>query len=464
MPSDNFEKKLRARFEGATLDPTPQVWERVQAEIRPGHTRHEAGWWSFTDIFLGILLTALFWLPLTKSQDKTAMPNEEAARIQLPALPDQKGSQLLYDTPSMADPSFSTQQKLLTGDPDITQKRTTIPAKPEPITSQNPPSAKSNKKIDIQPSGIPLGQTDNPVPQSTSQSLSGNPGLSAKGSFPAEKPEQALARELIVKQVATQTPAYGFLEAGKPQAMYVKPVNPGRTAGRWSVGLEYRNASMNYGPVFRLGSHLDYSLSHNNTSAGDTVVTRSPAQSQSVRFRASYSLSSRLQLYTGIGLQKIRDTRFLFPSSSSITTLPPDVIASTASITRNTRYTNLEVPVGLSLSLPFNRFSMRFSGGLTLLQNIRESISLKEEAFAFQGILTSFEAFARPPETALTPANFTVDLGAVLTYRISAGWEVYAGPEFRQHLRPLYRSEGYPVDKPHGGGLILGLQYRFKSR
>ncbi len=443
MPSDNFEKSLRQRFQGVEVPPRPEVWDSIHLNLAKPKWHQKRGFWTLIAIGLLMLSFSAFWwinssptTPLTQELDSIAQldPTKNFPQGISDDRKENNKSIRSLDTEN----TFEEKPSVLEG----TEMDKIAPNGGKDSQFSLKPS-RQMALSSLKKSALELPTTSNSLENSPTPL--GQANLSTTYlPIPFLEPVdlEGYSHEMVLEG---STPLLGMDQlAGSPLpgpskwaiSFYVRPELPWYTSA--SISLEQdppRTAEVDFPPDVAVSEPEFGELVVGQDRPSLVFYEINYARSGlSTGLTLGYYMNPQLSIHTGVGIFASGKHR-LSPVSG---TRPDSANFSTNnSPTSDFSMQNfqLEVPILAQYTFASDRSSWLIQGGVSL------NTSLNKLEFNFDNNESGFRSLgANPPPLIQKSSHLHAELGIMYRFHLNSKLNLYLGPSQTYGLSPVYQT------------------------
>ncbi|MDX2249429.1 MAG: outer membrane beta-barrel protein [Bacteroidia bacterium] len=440
MSSEQFERKLSARFAEAQVSPRPEVWQNIEKQLAGSKPRRGGFFWWFGD---GVFAATLLWALLLPGADKGAGFTFVETACE-PAL--EKEITLAAPTSLITQPaveSFSLQPSPR----EITQAL-------EPQTVQLPPQSPE-----------PIA-TRIIVPSVEESKISGEIKINELPSL----------HYLLLPEVKNADVSSASLPGLKIKrwAFYTK-ISPEWAFDMTPPALALVSSDQSSQKSFDYSSvESSFLSSGNQSSPGEILSVRFPRAQLHVSAGAEYFLSPKLSVQAGLGYSVSEYGIF---QRGSLNSSVADQLANNPSgqlvITRSSfdfqpdeifRIEQIELPVGVNYYLRRGRSSLVLSAGISFNRLVsRRTSSFEGNAADITQNFGRNTLFTLPtPDSELLvyrKYHVYASGGAVYQYQLRPGLAFFTGPQVKYQLSDVFAGSAAVDQLPYRLGWQVGFKF-----
>ena len=441
MPSEQFERKLRARMEQARVQPRPELWDAIAQQVAEQTPSRKGGFWLWIDGVLGVLLVLAFLIPVRFGTIEQALPSAELlaqseTSAEAPAV-SSLSPQPNQQTFSQADQptSFTTAPVSLAGSAAKSlNQEPSLPATSSLVGTSQRPSGLGDSRSTPVSSLSSISELTEEEKRVSSLNISHPPSLTRSSHSFSQLPSTN-----ILLASAFDRPV---LPAGSLASKEIAPLR------RWTWKLaamgQFAPGTTGLNPFAQsdgpdLLTNYRRGLGGNQQIIEDIYAVSFPRTGFTGRIGLAYQLTSRISIESGVGLSHIGQGQY------KVGILGAERPVGPTSPEQNIVYedpysfaqTQIELPLLLNFALHRGENSWIFSPGIAFNHQLQWKVRQ-----------TSTEVLLNEERSILNPAGTLVlgqrkwypHLQGKLLYQraLTPGTALFAGPVFQYQLGGSY--------------------------
>lgn len=305
MPSDQFEKKLRQRLEGAEMLPSPDLWAAIAEQVAPPPSKRRGAFWWWLDGTALLLIAALWLWPASPLAEVEAIAlGTGGSQVQNLSLPEATPEAVLAPELSRQTPpvkEVSTQHPLEAsvanaGTSEASQLVPPTLVQPAAVPQTNPPKSSVNRLAFPNPphSNSLESSLEQPLPSAQERGLAVASAIGQIDRWEA-RPNQlstAWSREIPAHQ--PMDPADWRVSPWKLRLRLTAGMSPTANGWVWNSQVHSPDIRANY----------SRSLGVNQVAEEEIHLFRLPNRKLGLQASIEYQFSPRLSLESGVQLMQ----------------------------------------------------------------------------------------------------------------------------------------------------------------
>ena len=446
MPSDNFEKSLRQRFQGVEIPPRPEVWEGIQLNMASPKGNQRKWWLSLVALGFLLLSFSTYWLftnspkqeldPLIQSDSKNRLPSEN---IENEKLTDEGHTPPTDEKYAIKEPKSEWAEPQLVkplqnkGEKPFEKVEFSIEASTQKIHSSLEDS------VNIPAQAHSFESIGNTLPYNEEAYIS-----SSFLPIPLMKPVEmeGFSHEMVL---AGTPPTIGMDQlAGSPLpgpskwaiSFYVRPELPWYTSTSISIEQDPpRTAEVDFPPDVAVSEPEFGELVAGQDRPSLVFYEINYARSGlSAGLTVGYYMNPQLSIHTGLGIfasgkHRLSPVSGVRPDSSNFST------NNSPTSDFSMQNFQLEVPILAQYTFASDRSSWLIQGGVSL------NTSLNKLEFDFDNNESAFRSLGSPQTPLIQKSSHLhAELGIMYRFHLNSKLNLYLGPSQTYGLSPVYQT------------------------
>ncbi|MDW3647164.1 MAG: hypothetical protein R8P61_08880 [Bacteroidia bacterium] len=492
MPSELFEKKLREKLSQATIPPSPELWNNIEAQVA-GNDKRGLGFWL---LLLALLLGSIGMLWGFWNYSSVNSPKQQLAEVQVESpAPVVKPLVETHSTIESSSIEKAENSTIVIPEPKSSQetKRPSPTSHPSNPSQTNPPKSTTATYSSVakKPSVFRSKALDadlnekliHTVPQHANTAQPESQGLSEPSSVSLYKEiEEDNGMDLKITHLDPLADVPEILKSPFNYPMTLQSQRASKSK-RWSL-LAYTDFHKGYRDL-NLGNSLaneDLFLAPSNSdqpagyqyeglNAPGNLQVVIPEESISLGILAEWKLNKRLSLQGGVeyGLFSLGTYNLNILDNSS--SLPTSRFNSPLS-SRNTQYRYHQFGIPLQVNyriLDRGRSSLEVYGGASVYAARAYSKSITQSANFYDFTAsrgTTENAFSNtissdvPGLIQYHPFHLTYQAGFNFSRHLSDRHAIFFGPQIKFQGSPVYKEQQREINEiPYYVGFRLGFKF-----